>query len=101
MQRETEEKTRNVLERDYRSIALCNDLPRLSKNIEIDVDGRVQFFFFFCFLIHGLSLLLRRDCFLTTCLDLFLIIWFISVWSFAIIELNLYEDLFVTFGAME
>jgi hypothetical protein len=43
MEADTIEKTLNVLERDFRSVALCQDLPRLAKCVDIDVDGKVMF----------------------------------------------------------
>ncbi len=43
MQGDTIEKTLNVLERDYRSLALVQDLQKLAKCCEVDVDGKIMF----------------------------------------------------------
>lgn len=43
MEAHTIEKTLNVLEREFRSIGLGQDLTRLAKCCEVDVDGKVMY----------------------------------------------------------
>lgn len=43
MEPHTIEKTLNVLEREFRSLGLGQDLARLAKCCEVDVDGKVMY----------------------------------------------------------
>jgi hypothetical protein len=43
MQGDTIEKTLNVLERDFRSLALSTDLSKLARIADVDVDGKIMY----------------------------------------------------------
>lgn len=43
MEAHTIEKTLNLLERDFRSLGLGQDLPKLAKCCEVEVDGKVMY----------------------------------------------------------